>query len=112
MNVQVIPSVAATAVIPQSPEPKLVHRTKLKDFLREQEGSFVSLEFTKKDGSARTLVGRLGVRKHVRGGINPAIRQDTPYIVLFDVQKSEYRNVNLATVHTLRADHTQYTVIG
>jgi hypothetical protein len=109
-----------SSAAPQVPAPKAevvlaeasLHRVNLHDFLVKQVGRFVTLDFTKVDGADRTLNGRLGVRKHLKGGTNKVAAADRPYLVVYDVKTKGYRAVNLATVIEVRAQHTRYTVIG
>jgi hypothetical protein len=89
-----------------------LHRVNLHDFMVKQVGKFVGLDFTKIDGSDRSLNGRLGVRKHLKGGVNNVAGDDRPYLVVYDMKAKGYRAVNLATVTMVRAQHTRYTVIG
>lgn len=70
--------------------------TKLDFFILNSEGKFVSVEFTKKDGTLRKLTGRMGVTKHLKGGsstLDPA-----QYITIYDVQAKGYRAINRATI--------------
>lgn len=113
MNVQETTSaVIEASAVPVVPMPCAVHRLNLKDFLVRQEGSFVSVDFIKKDGSPRTLVGRLGVRRHLKGGTNKVATMGRPYLVMYDVQKAGYRTVNLETVSAVSAQHKRYVVIS
>ena len=89
-----------------------VHRVHIKDLFLKQVGRFVGVEFTKKDGTVRQLNGRLGVVKHLKGGTNTVESTTTPYLVVYDVKTPGYRAVNLATVGSVRALNTRYTVIG
>lgn len=69
---------------------------KLDELVQASNGKFVSVRFVKKDGSIRTMVCRLGVTKHLKGGsstLDPA-----KYLTVFDVQKEEYRAINRATI--------------
>ena len=88
-----------------------IHRTRVREFLRQQEGKFVRVDFVKKDGSERTLVGRLGVTSLLKGGVNNVERLDRPYITMFDAQTNGYRAVNLATVQQVHAARKCLTVI-
>lgn len=101
-----------TPAVSVMPMPCAVHRLNLKDFLVKQEGSFVSVVYIKKDGSPRTLVGRLGVRRHLKGGTNRTATMDRPYLVMYDVQNAGYRTVNLETVSAVSAQHKRYVVIS
>ena len=72
-----------------------------------QEGKIFTVVFTKKDGTERTLVGRLGVTKHLKGGENTVTAYEQ-YLTVFDMQKQQYRNVNLDTVKSLRCNGLDY----
>ncbi len=55
--------------------PHILDRAAAEQYLRSTKGKWFSVLFTKRDGSKRLLNGRLGVRKHLRGGpqaYNPA----------------------------------------
>ena len=72
---------------------------KLDFFVLNSEGRFVTVEFIKKDGTLRKLTGRLGVKKHLKGGkstLNPE-----QYITIYDVQNAGYRAINRATITAL-----------
>lgn len=88
-----------------------VNRFKVVSLLNDCEGKFVSIVFTKKDGTIRKLTGRLGVRSYLKGGENRTVRDDNSYLTVFDVQKLAYRTVNLETVHSIRAKGTLYEVV-
>ncbi len=99
-----------TAQTPASPV--AVHRLQLEKLLTSMNGKFVGVDFLKTDGSQRKLNGRLGVRCHLKGGVNNVEAADRPYIVIYDVKSKGYRALNLATVSEVRARHTKYAVIG
>ena len=66
--------------------------------IESTRGKFFAVTFTKKDGSTRRMVARLGVRKHVTGkGLryNPA---DYGLVCVWDAQCRGYRMVNLKTI--------------
>lgn len=88
-----------------------VHRTQLKDLIQKQMGRFVGIDFIKKDGTLRSLNGRLGVAKHLKTA-SCEDREDLPYVVMYDVKARGYRSVNMATVGCVRAVNTSYAVIG
>jgi len=101
-------SVAAPAVIKED----VVRRVNLRDFMFKQVGKFVTIDFVKNDGTDRMLNGRLGVRKHLKGGDSTLADADKPYLVVYDMKAKGYRAVNLETVKEVRAQRTRYTVIG
>jgi len=118
-NVIMQPEVSVP-VVKTGPAPKAkievtdadLHRVHLQDFLFKQVGRFVGLDFIKVEGQARSLNGRLGVRKHLKGGVSTHASDARPYLVVYDVKTRGYRAVNLATVSAVRAQHTRYSIIG
>lgn len=92
---------------------QVLHRTELKTFLEAQDGKFVGALFIKKDKTVRHLNGRLGVTKHLADDSNhesSVEAKDRPYLTIFDMQRSEYRTLNLATLYTLRAQKHFYII--
>lgn len=91
---------------------KTIQRTNIRTFLESLHGRIFSVQFVKKNGELRHLTGRLGVYKHVKG-TGRQLGSDQPYITVFEVNTFEgarYRNVNLNTVLTIKADGETYTV--
>jgi hypothetical protein len=73
----------------------------LAQIIEASNGQFVSVVFIKKDGTQRTLVGRLGVTKYLAGGkstLDPA-----KYITIYDTQNGGYRAINRDTILSVRA---------
>jgi len=68
----------------------------LSNIVTNSNGRFVSVRFTKKDGSVRAMVCRLGVTKHLKGG--QSTLDPLKYLIVFDVQKREYRAINKETI--------------
>ena len=89
-----------------------IHRVMLDAFFKGNQGKFVGVDFIKKDGSKRSLNGRLGVRKHLKGGISTLAGSDNPYLVMYDVKTKGYRAVNLATVNQVRSQKAKFQVVG
>ena len=71
----------------------------LDDIIKNSNGKFLSVTFIKKDGTERTLNGRLGVSKHLRGGVS-TLNPET-YITLYDMAAKGYRAVNRATIQSV-----------
>ena len=69
---------------------------KIADFIAQSKGKFITVSFIKKDGTTRTLNGRTGVTKHLKGGTS-TINHDK-YLVLFDMHTAGYRCVNRDTI--------------
>ena len=73
---------------------------KIDDLLLSSDGKMVSVQFVKKDGTLRTLNGRLGVKKHLKGGVSTL--DHNQYVTIYDVQNKGYRAVNRKTIVGLR----------
>ena len=71
----------------------------LEQFIEQTKGRFFTVTFIKKDGSERTLNGRVGVTKHLKGGVSRAGDQ---YITVYDVQNGGYRSVNKDTIKQIK----------
>jgi hypothetical protein len=69
----------------------------VKYLLIGNEGKIFTVTFKKKDGTIRKLNGRLGV--HFGKKLNTPTTAGIPkYLVVYDVQKGAYRNVNTESV--------------
>jgi hypothetical protein len=69
---------------------------KISDFIAESKGKFITVNFIKKDGTTRTLNGRIGVTKHLKGGVS-TVNTDK-YLVVYDTINTGYRCVNKDTI--------------
>lgn len=81
--------------------------TKTKALQIIKSGKFFSCKFVKQDGTIRTLRGRSGVRRFkdqsgkLRELTGKGMKYDHKamgYHVVFDLEKREYRMVNLVTI--------------
>ena len=83
-------------------------------------GKFVSIDFVKKNGQKRNIVGRVGVAKHTKGkglAYDPGARG---MVVIWETtmknrrneKDSGYRMVTLNNVYALRANGKSYVVRG
>lgn len=66
------------------------------------KGTIFSAEFTKKDGTTRKMLARLGVKKHLKGGTKPFNDDDYNILTVYDLQKKGYRSINLNTLQKLK----------
>lgn len=73
----------------------------IRKILEANGGQFVTVTFTKKDGTERVLTGRAGVVKYLRGGIRTTDPKD--YFILYEIGNG-YRNVNLDTISRIKAN--------
>lgn len=71
---------------------------KTKEFKNLVGNKIFSATFVKKNGEKRKIVGRLGVKKHLKGGEKRYNAEALDYVTVFDFQKKEYRTLNLNTI--------------
>ena len=69
--------------------------------IRASNGQFFTVVFTKKDGTVRTLNGRIGVRKNLKN--TGTVRASDDYITVYDVHAGGYRSVNKNTIRSITA---------
>ena len=93
---------------------KAVSADKAKDLLKS--GQFVTVTFTKKDGTVRVLNGRAGVRKGVKGvGMNYNA-DDKGIVILYEVNNpaenpsDKYRAVRIASIVNFKHKGQEYTI--
>jgi hypothetical protein len=75
---------------------------KIADFIAQSKGKFITVNFIKKDGTARTLNGRIGVTKHLKGGVS-TVNTDK-YLVVYDTINTGYRCVNKDTIMSVTCE--------
>jgi len=77
----------------------------------DSKGKIFGVTYTKRTtGEVRDMVARLGVTKHLTGGelkYSPASKK---LLTVFDMQKQNYRMVNLTSIHTLRMHGAEFRV--
>lgn len=80
-----------------------------KFLISESNGKFFTAKFVKKDGLARTMNARLGVKKYLtgQGSVNRIYHN---LIIVFDVKKG-YRQINLETLFQLKINGKVYSVV-
>ena len=75
-----------------------------------RSGRIFSVTFVKRsDGTERRMTARLGVTKHLQGGERAYDASDENLIVVFDLQKKEYRAIPVEGILSMRVDGQVYT---
>lgn len=69
---------------------------KISNFIAESKGKFITINFIKKDGTARKLNGRIGVTKYLKNG-TATVNLDK-YLIVYDTLNAGYRSVNKSTI--------------
>lgn len=72
---------------------------------------FISVSFLKKNGEARTINGRLHVKRYLKGGDNPNTRNDA-YLIIYSLKDKGYRTINLDSVFRVAASGKEYLING
>lgn len=81
----------------------------LRKLVDSTNGKIFHVEFYKADGSLRTMQARIGVTKHLRGGVDTTAHK--PEIcTVFDIAIGEYRKFNLTKVKRLTCGEIKYEV--
>jgi hypothetical protein len=73
-------------------------------------GAIFTVNFTKKDGTERIMNCRLGVKKHLKGGVLPYDAVEKGLIPVFDLQLGNYRVINKYTINALRIGGQSYVI--
>jgi len=82
--------------------------TRLDTIIEGLKGKILGITFTKQDGTVRRMNGIFGVRRHLKGGVfngDPRI-----YIVIYDLNKRDYRSVNRFTISEVRYGRFVYRI--
>ncbi len=90
---------------------KKIDRVNLKEFIEKTNGKLFAVIFTKKDGTKRKMVARLGVKKNLKGGFNSLEGKSKPYKTVYDVQAKGYRAVNLKTTEEVHVNGEIWKVV-
>jgi len=83
---------------------KITDQNKIRDMILASKGKIFSVHFVKKNGEERTMVGRLGVKKHLKGGDSTTAHIPN-LITCFDMQKKAYRCINLETIRWIKVNN-------
>jgi len=73
--------------------------------IEQSNGKFVTCTFRKKDGSIRTLNGRLGVFSALKGGLS-TVKQEQ-YITIYEPTSGGYRSINRDTIVSVSSNGIQ-----
>ena len=79
----------------------------IQEFKNEVKGNFFRACFMKKDGTIREMTARFGVKKHLKGGKLGYNPEERNYIVVFDIDKKEYRTINMDKLIYLRYNNKE-----
>lgn len=90
---------------------ELIQKIKATDPRNSGRGEFFTVTFVKRtDGTTRTINARLGVRRYLRGGDLPYDPIEKGLLPVYDVQKRDYRMINLGTIISAKVGGVDYIV--
>ena len=75
-------------------------------------GKISYVEFYKKDGSLRKMLGRTGVKKDVNGEGLKYNPEEKNLMVFRDMQIQQHRMINVGTVKIIKAQGIEYEVLN
>ena len=78
----------------------------LDELILGSAGRFVTVVFEKKDGTMRTLTGRMGVTKWLKGGQSTLDKDQ--FITIYDVVNKGYRAINRDSIMSVTINHQQH----
>ena len=84
----------------QNDEGGMIMNNEIVEKILASNGKFFTVVFTKKDGTERTLTGRLGVTKHLHGGASTL--DADKFITVYDMKAKGYRAVNKETIISVK----------
>ena len=61
-----------------------------------------SATFTKKDGSERKMICKLGVKKHLKGGKKTYDTDAANHLTVYSLDSKGYRTINLNTLKSIK----------
>ena len=97
------------AETPETPS-GVINQDEAKQLIKDTKGKFFTVTFTKKDGTTRVMNARLGVKAYLRGGELPYNPEAKGLIPVYDMQKHDYRMVNINTISKLKIGNNEYDV--
>tara|TARA_R100000781_G_scaffold315_1_gene413 strand:- start:435 stop:707 length:273 start_codon:yes stop_codon:yes gene_type:complete len=87
-----------------------ISKAKATDLIKNSQGKFINVVFTKKNGDERTLTGRTGVHKYTTGEGLKYNPDDYGLVGIYDNINKGYRMVNLNTLKEITVQGTTHEV--
>ena len=87
---------------------KVINKIQASVMIEKSNGKFFSVEFIKKNGERRRMLARKGVKKYATGRGSRYNPIEKTLSCVFDVQKEQYRMVNLNTIRELVMNGTSF----
>lgn len=94
----------------EQPQGNTLTKEQLRYVLKNSKGKIMTIVYRKKNGATRILNTRTGVKKNIKG---TGLKYDPEmygYLILWDLQKNNYRTVNPNTATKLSSQGKTYTI--
>lgn len=95
---------------PQQPKTTTLTKEQLRYILKNSKGKIMTIVYKKKDGTTRIINTRTGVKVNIKGTGLKYDPEKYGYVILWDVQKRNYRTVNPSTATRLTSQGKTYTI--
>jgi hypothetical protein len=89
---------------------ELIQKLQATDPRNSGKGEIFTATFVKKDGTTRVINARLGVKRYLRGGDLPYNPLERGLLPVYDLQKNDYRIINLNTITSAKIGGQDYIV--
>ena len=87
-----------------------IKKREILNLLKDNKNLIFSVVFLKKNGELRPMTCKLGVKKHLKGGILKYNPGEMNNLIVFDMQKDDYRKINLDTLMHISMKGVEYNV--
>ena len=89
---------------------KTINRATAKELIKQSKGLIFAATFTKKDGSSRLMMARLGKKYTPTGKAAPYKAEDYNLLPAYDMQKKAFRMININTLTNLTINANKYII--
>jgi len=90
---------------------KSIKRAEAAEMIRQSNGAIFGVDFIKRTtGELRKMTARLGVKKHLKGGVAAYDAAAKDLIFVYDITAEGYRSIALDAITALRIGGEQYEV--
>ena len=80
-----------------------------KDVIKSTAGSTFTVTFIKSDGTERTMLAKVGVKKFLSKRVGKRTVKDNPNLVrVFDMESKSYKSFKLDTVKEFKCKYTKF----
>ena len=87
-----------------------IKKREILNLLKDNKNLIFSVVFLKKNGELRPMTCKLGVKKHLKGGRLKYNAEERNNLIVFDMQKEDYRTINLDTLMYINMKGVEYNV--